>query len=474
MLKETTAENIESQMDIYDNIMDTIGNTPLVRLNSVVADLPCTILVKVEFFNPGGSVKDRIGPAIIEDAERSGRLKPGGTIVESTSGNTGVGLAIAAAIKGYRTIFVMPDKMSQEKIMLLRAYGARVVTTPTAVEPEDPRSYYSVANRLVEETPNAILANQYHNPVNPEAHVVSTGPEIWQQTAGKITHFVAGMGTGGTISGVGRYLKEQNPDVQIVGVDPIGSILYDLHRTGVASKADGYKIEGIGEDFLPSTLDLGVVDEVVQVNDRESFLLTRRLVREEGIFCGGSGGSAVVGAIKYARKHNLSEDDVMVIILPDSGSRYMSKVFNDDWMRENSFLERSWVDYRASDIQSAKSSGDIITARSDELMKDVVAKLKKYNVSQLPVVDTKGNLMGIVTEIDLLNHMLLMDHVHEPSETIESIIDHNVPIVRPGTPLETLMAIFSNRSAVVIATGKQIQGILTKIDILDFLSTQIQ
>lgn len=471
IMTEVTAQT--EQMDVYDSILQTIGDTPLVRLNAIAGDLPCTILAKVEFFNPGGSVKDRIGPAIIEDAERSGRLKPGGTIVESTSGNTGVGLAIAAAIKGYRTIFVMPDKMSQEKIMLLRAYGARVVVTPTAVEPDDPRSYYSVANRLVEETPNAILANQYHNPVNPQAHVLTTGPEIWRQTRGKLTHFVAGMGTGGTITGVGRFLKEQNHHVKIIGVDPIGSILYDLHRSGEPAKAESYKVEGIGEDFLPSTLDLSVVDDVVQVNDRESFLMTRRLVREEGIFAGGSCGAAVAGAIKYAREQKLTEDDVLVVILPDSGSRYLSKIFNDDWMRENSFLERSWVDYRAIDIQNAKPERTVQTAKATDRMKDVVAKLKQFNVSQLPVVDDNGKLRGIVTEIDLLNHMLLTDHVHEPDETIESMIDPNVPVVRPNTPLETLMAIFSNRSAVIIATQNHIQGILTKIDILDFLSTQV-
>lgn len=461
-------------MDVYNSILQTIGRTPLVRLNSVVSDLPCTVLAKVEFFNPGGSVKDRIGPAIIEEAERDGRLKPGGTIVESTSGNTGVGLAIAAALKGYRCIFVMPDKMSQEKIMLLRAFGARVVVTPTAVEPDDPRSYYSVANRLVEETPNAILANQYHNPENPAAHYATTGPELWRQTNGKITHFVTGMGTGGTITGAGRYLKEQNPHVKIVGVDPIGSILYELHRTGREVKADGYKVEGIGEDFLPSTLDLSVIDTVVQVNDRESFLMTRRLVREEGIFAGGSCGSAVAGAIKYAREHNLSEDDVLVVLLPDTGARYLSKIFNDDWMRENGFLERTWIDYRALDIQHAKPQHEIITARPDDLMKNVVATMKSHNVSQLPVVDDAGHLMGIVTEIDLLNHLLAGDHKHEPDETIESIIDPNVPVVRPNAPLETLMAIFSNRSAVVIATEKKIEGILTKIDILDFLSSQVQ
>ena len=260
---------------IYDTILETIGNTPLLRLHSVTRGIKADLLAKIEFFNPGGSVKDRIAMGIIEEAEKSGRLKPGGTIVESTSGNTGVGLAIVAALKGYKTVFVMPDKMSQEKIQLLRAFGAKVIVTPTAVEPEDPRSYYAVAQRTVDETPNAILANQYHNPENPKAHFEVTGPEIWEQTGGKIDVFVTGMGTGGTITGVGRFLKEKNPDIQIVGVDPIGSILYDLHRGKTDSIAEAYKVEGIGEDFLPSTTDLSVVDEIVRVTDKESFLMTR-------------------------------------------------------------------------------------------------------------------------------------------------------------------------------------------------------
>ncbi len=474
MNEQVVIEASDEAMDVYDNILDTIGETPLVRLHSVGSDLPCDILVKVEFFNPGGSVKDRIGPAIIEEAEQSGRLQPGGTIIESTSGNTGVGLAIAAAIKGYRTIFVMPDKMSQEKILLLRAFGARVVVTPTAVEPDDPRSYYKVADRLVAETPNSILANQYHNPENPQAHYDSTGPELWRQTRGRITHFVTGLGTGGTITGTGRYLKEQNPHIKNVGVDPIGSILYELHRSGKYIKAEGYKVEGIGEDFLPSTTDLNIIDSVVQVNDKESFLVTRRLVREEGIFCGGSSGSAVAGAIKYARKHNLGPDDVVVVILPDSGSRYLSKVFDDEWMRENGYLERAWIDFRATDVQSAKPDQGLVTASPDELITAVVGKMKQYNVSQLPVLNDDGRLVGAVTEIDLLNHMLVTGHMHDPKETIESIIDENVPVVRPNTPLETLMGIFSQHNAVIIATGDHVQGILTKIDILDFLSTQVK
>ena len=380
---------------IEDNILGVIGHTPLVRLNRVARGLACTLAAKIEFVNPGGSVKDRIALNIIEAAEREGRLKPGGTVVEATSGNTGVGLAIVCAIKGYKSVFVMPDKMSQEKIRLLRAFGAKVIITPTAVAPDDPNSYYKVSEKIVEETPNAILANQYHNPENPRSHYLTTGPEIWHQTAGKVTDVIISMGTGGTITGVGRYLKEKNPKIRIVGVDPLGSLLYETHKLGRIPDdphPKTYKTEGIGEDFLPTALDLSVVDEVLQVGDKETFLTTRRLVREEGIFCGGSSGTAVAAALRYCR--NLGPERLVVVILPDSGSRYLSKVFDDDWMRENGFLESAWAGATAADVLAYKKLLDLVTAGPTETVSAVIEKMKAHDISQVPVIAPTGRWPG--------------------------------------------------------------------------------
>lgn len=470
---------LPDEPEIYEDILGVMGNTPLVQLNRLARGVRAQIVAKVEYFNPGGSVKDRIGITIIEDAERKGLLKPGGTVVEATSGNTGVGLAIAAILKGYRTVFVMPDKMSDEKIRVLRAYGARVVVTPTNVEPDDPRSYYKVAERIVNETPNSILANQYHNPVNPQTHVDTTGPEIWRQTAGKIDVFVCGMGTGGTITGVGRYLKQMNPKIQIVGVDPVGSILYDYFYTGKMTEAQSYKTEGIGEDFIPSNYDFSVIDDMVRVSDKESMLMTRRLVREEGIFGGGSCGAAVAGAIRYASERDLGPDKMVVVLLPDNGSRYLSKIFDDNWMRENQFLDSDLAETTVSSVLDRKASQNLVLARSDETIGQVIAKMKANDVSQLPVVGEKEQLLGLVTEVGMLNFLLSHPGNNSSQVTLgdAGIIDSNVPTVSTQTPVETVMSVFSTQPiALVTHEGqsgeKQVVGIITKIDLLDLLSNR--
>jgi cystathionine beta-synthase len=457
--------------NVHDSVLTTVGRTPLVRLNRVARGLACSLYAKLETFNPGGSVKDRIGLPILEAYEREGKLKPGGTVVEATSGNTGVGLAIACAIKGYQAVFVMPDKMSDEKRSLLRAYGARVIITPTAVEPEDPRSYYSVARRLVEQTPNAVLANQYHNPVNPQSHYASTAPEIWDQTEGRVTDLVVAMGTGGTISGVARWMRDQGHAVRIVGVDPVGSILYGAWKQGGSTdglEAFPYKVEGFGEDFIPSTLDLSLVDEVVVVDDAESFQWTRRLVREEGLFVGGSSGAALAGALKYAQ--GLPEDRLVVVLLPDSGARYLSKIFDDDWMREHGFLD---VDRRrATALQVARARGlpTLVTTGLEDRISDVVARMREYAVSQLPVVDDQGALAGLVSEVDLLRHVV-QGGTEAAGRSVGEVVNREVHRASTETPFQELLADLLTAKVVVLVDdlGRP-AGILTMIDALEFLS----
>src|SRR5574341_904150 len=455
---------------VFDSILGAIGDTPLVKLSRIGRDLPVPLYAKLEYFNPGGSVKDRIGITIIVDAERSGKLKPGGTIVEATSGNTGVGLAIAAALKGYKTIFVMPDKMSNEKILLLRAYGAKVVITPTAVAPDDPRSYYEVAKKFARETPNAILANQYHNPDNPLTHEMTTGPELWEQTDERVTDVIIGMGTGETISGVGRYLKSKNPDIKIVGVDIEGSILTEIWQNkgkipeGAYPKT--YKVEGIGEDFLPSATDLSVVDWIERANDKESFLWARQLVRQEGIFAGGSSGSALAGALKYGRK--LKGDRLLVVILPDSGSRYLSKFYDDKWMREFGFLSMEFGEMTLRDLLIAKPNKTLFTANLGDSIRQVVGTMHEHGISQMSVVGEDGSLAGLLEEVDLLNHMLV-EHEHSQDEIIDPLVQNAGAVFPPETSLEEAMPHLKSGYALIVVENSRPVGILTKIDVLDYV-----
>jgi len=449
------------------NIISAIGHTPIVRLHTVARHVKASIYVKCEYLNPGGSMKDRVALNIIQDGERRGLLKPGSTIIEATSGNTGAGLALVGAIRGYKAIFVMPDKMAAEKIASLRAFGAKVVVCPTAVEPEDPRSYYMTAKRLVAETPDSFYANQYHNPANPEAHYLSTAPEIWEQTGGELDVFVAGMGTGGTISGCGKYFKEKKPGFKVVGVDPIGSLYYEYVKTGRLTKPFSYYVEGIGEDFLPSTMNLDLLDEVVQVDDKECFAMTRELARREGIFCGGSGGAAVVGAIKYAK--SLAQPKNIVVLLPDSAQKYLSKIFNDDWMRSNGFLETDDTEGTVAHVLKAKPQR-LITVRRSSTVREAIGMLKEHGISQLPVLDENGRHCGIVAEIDLLNY--LVDHHGAVDEPLGELVESDYATVTPHTRIQLLRSIFNDAKIVLVVEADRLLGVLTKIDLIDYIARQ--
>ena len=455
-------------MQVLDTFLDAMGDTPLVRLHSVTRGVEGTVLAKVEMRNPGGSVMDRIGIRMIEAAERAGTLRPGGTIVEPTSGNTGHGLAIAAAIRGYKCIFVMPDKMSQEKIALLRAYGAEVIITPTAVAPDSPESYYRVADRLTEEIPGAFQPNQYWNPENPKTHYETTGPEIWAQTDGRIDVFVAGVGTGGTISGVGRYLKEQNPDVTIVGADPEGS-LYS------GDEPRPYLVEGIGEDFWPGTFDPEVVDRYVKVSDRDSFLTARAVTRQEGILVGGSCGSAVFAALMVARELDASK--TVVVLLPDTGRQYLSKVYSDSWMLQHGMLDRPDL-IRVDEVLAAKGSAlpSLITVDAHAKVRQAVDVLHEHNISQAPVVRGEGaDVTGFVGSI---RDRELLERVFRDPDALQAdvaeVMAPPIPMVEWDHPIESAFAEMEHGPAVLIAKQGQVLGVLTRSDLLDFLAHRRQ
>lgn len=451
--------------DVYDNVLQCVGNTPLVRLNRLADGYKATLYAKLEYMNPGGSIKDRIAIQIIEDAEREGRLRPGGTIVEATSGNTGAGLAMVAALKGYKTIFVLPDKQSEEKRAALRAWGARVVVCPTNVTPDDPRSYYKTAERLVEETPSSFYANQYHNPSNPVAHYRMTGPELYEQLDGAIDVFIAGLGTGGTISGIGRYLKERNPDIKVVGIDPVGSLYFDYFHTGQLTQPHTYVVEGIGEDFLPSTMNFDYVDDVIRVNDKECFQLTRRLVREEGLFCGASSGAAVAGALRYLSLHD-REGMRAVVLLPDSGSRYLSKVFNDAWMRENGFLEPDQSHGTVQDILTNRGERTLVTVNGSSTVAEVIGRLKLHGISQVPVIDD-NRLIGVITETRLLERALRGGSSDAP---VRELVQADYCTVDRQTVVPVVTELFRRSKVAIVVEGARPVDIITRIDLIDFIS----
>lgn len=453
-------------MKISNNILETIGNTPLVRLNKLTKELDAMVLAKVEFFNPGSSVKDRMAVKMVEDAEADGRLKPGGTIVEGTSGNTGMGLALAAIIKGYKLICVSTDKQSKEKFDILRAVGAEVIVCPTDVDPKDPRSYYSTSKRIAEETPNSWYVNQYDNPSNAVAHYEQTGPEIWEQTDGKITHFVVGVGTGGTISGVGRYLKEKNPDIKIWGIDTYGSVFKKYHETGIFDENEiySYITEGIGEDILPENVDFGVIDGFEKVTDKDAALYTRKLAREEGIFAGNSCGAAVKGVLQL--KENFSKDDVVVVLLHDSGSRYVGKMYNDDWMRERGFLEEEIL--TAKDLVQNHQDKPLVSVFAEELVSHAIAKMRKFSISQIPVIRDK-QFVGSIDESVI--YQTLVDQPDLRDAPISSIMGAVFPIVKSGTQIDELCKLINKSTpAVLVESESGSMHIVTRYDIISAMS----
>jgi cystathionine beta-synthase len=452
-----------------NNILEAIGHTPLVRLNRMTKGLAPEIYVKVDYMNPGGSVKDRIGITMIDDAEEKGLLKPGGTIIEGTSGNTGMGLALVAAVRGYKMVFTITDKQSKEKVDLLKALGAEVIVCPTAVEPEDPRSYYSVAKKLAREIPNSYYPNQYENPMNPAAHYDTTGPEIWEETDGKITHFVCGMGTGGTISGVGRYLKEKNPEVKVIGVDPIGSLYYEFFKTGKVGKAATYVVEGIGEDIFPSTMDFKVLDDIEQINDEECFVVARRMVKQEGIFTGGSGGGCVSAALRVAK--NCKKDDLIVAFLPDTGMRYLSKVYSDEWMRERGYVG-SEMALKVEDVVRAKHKNgkerELVIARPDQTVYHAMHTMQKQDISQLPVFEEK-NPVGTIFEDQILNLALQGKDLRKL--VVREVMGKPLPSVAKDAPVERVTHLLSHETpAVFVDMGNARYDILTKYDLMSTIA----
>lgn len=451
----------------YNNILETIGNTPLVRLNSITKDVKAIVLAKIETSNPGNSIKDRMAVKMIEDAERDGRLKPGGTIIEGTSGNTGMGLAMAAIVKGYKCIFTTTDKQSKEKVDALRAFGAEVIVCPTNVDPEDPRSYYSVSTRLEREVPNSWKPNQYDNLSNSQAHYEQTGPEIWEQTEGKITHLVVGVGTGGTISGTGRYLKEKNPDIKIWGIDTYGSVFKKYKETGIFDKNEIYPYitEGIGEDFLPRNVDFDIIDHFEKVTDKDAALMTREIARKEGIFVGNSAGSAVAGLLQL--KDSLKEGDVVVIIFHDHGSRYMGKMYNEDWLRERGFLADEKLNARS--ILSKRGRQEIVSIDCEQTVLQAINTIKSLNISQIPVTQ-KGMIVGKLTESDILNSVL--ENPSLRSGLVKDIMTSSFPFIDLNTSIDKISSIINKENMAVLVEDENGNiEIITQYDIINAISS---